>query len=73
MDLTISFEQLNEEIQFAGKHNTYGISRGTEAITSKNRKKVQYRHQTTRNEFPGDFHLNRKCMFTTRVASPSDF
>ena len=76
MDLTINFEQQNEEMQFAGSTIiplTYGISRGTETIMSKNRKKIQYCHQTTRNKFLGDFHLNRKCMLNTREASPSDF
>ena len=41
---------------------TYGISRGTETIMPKNRKKVQYRHQTTRNEFPEGFSPEQKML-----------
>ena len=41
---------------------SYGITRGTEAIMPKNRKKVKYCHQTTRNEFPERYSSEQEML-----------
>ena len=52
---------------------SYGISRGTETIMPKYRKKIKCRHKTTRSDFPGGFSPEQEMLVNTCTRSPSDF